>query len=238
MPDIISESIRYSYRKKEVLKDINFTIKGGEITYLAGLNGSGKTTWIKLAAQLMKNQEGSILFGGKQFSYERANTSIVFDTPPIYPKLSCYDNLYVLYEVDTKTEETRKLLYAMGFSNEKLKSKAQNLSLGQRHRLGIAGALLRNPKYLILDEPDLGLDPISWDCISEILLTMKGKGAAIMLTGQNFSRYEEIIDKIVILVNGSVSFNGTINDLKQKFSDETNSVETKIIVEKMIRGGV
>lgn len=236
MPSIVSDSIKYAYKKNQILKGLSFSIVGGEITYLAGLNGSGKTTWIKLASQLLKKQDGDILFNGKPFSIERDNTSIVFDTPPIYPKLSCYDNLYVLYQVNAKSGKSMEFLRGMGFSHELLKGKSGNLSLGQRHRLGIAGALLREPKYLILDEPDLGLDPNSWDVVSNCLLDMKNRGTAIMLTGQNFPKYDVLIDKIVVLSNGITEFEGTPNDLKRKVDNTSDEIDLKSAFDRIIRG--
>ena len=204
MEGINSNQISYAYKKNKVLVDVSFQAPCGKITFLAGNNGSGKTTWMKIAVELLTQNSGSILFGDKSFHLVRNEVGISFDTPPLYPNLSVLENLYVLYGIDYKNQDNLQFLKDMGFTDYIMTSKAYKLSLGQRHRVGIAGAFLRKPKYLLLDEPDLGVDPSSWTAISKKMLQLVQEGGVVLLTGQNYELYEKIIDHIVVLKDGKI----------------------------------
>ena len=196
---IRSEHVFFSYKKKEILKGLNFTVPSGRITYLAGKNGSGKTTWILLAAGLLRLRRGSIQFDGKRFEEVRPRVSVSFDTAPLYPGLSLLENLKVLYDLPVKDPHILEHLGAFGLTDALLRQKASRLSYGQRHRAGIAGALLRSADHLILDEPDLGLDPAAWEEIANYLDSLRREGKCILLTGQHFEAFSSLIDDVVVL---------------------------------------
>nr|MBO2495028.1 hypothetical protein [Clostridia bacterium] len=230
MGGIVTNNLSFSYGKNQVLKDVSFTAYEGEITYLAGLNGAGKTTWIKLCSDLLIPDKGEILLG---FSPQKAMKhlySVVFDFPPVYPQLTGYDNLYVLYGVDSKLKNFKKIQDAMGLSDYLLRKKARDYSLGQHHRLAIMGALLRDPKYLVLDEPDIGIDPEGWSAVKECLLMMKNEGAAIVITGQHMDEMCELADRVVILHNRTIVYD---NRKEQLIADHPNSTYTDIIMSYM-----
>ena len=212
---IVSSDITFSYGKKKILNQLSFQIPCSSITYLAGDNGAGKTTWIKIAADLLARHEGTVTYAGEPFSKIREQFGIVFDIPAVYPKLSGYDNMRILYDVAIN-KEAKSLLEDMGFDRRMMRMKAGEYSLGQRHRFGIAGALLRNPRFLFLDEPDIGLDPKAWEMVSDKLLTYKNRGAAILVTGQNFDALDVIADRIVILHNGRTLFEGSTAEFKNQ----------------------
>lgn len=102
MTGIKSSNVSFSYKSKQVLNNVSFQAPVGEITYLAGENGSGKTTWIKIATCLLETKTGNVTYDNKAFSLIRARFGIVFDIPAIYPKLNGYDNLFILYNIDGK----------------------------------------------------------------------------------------------------------------------------------------
>lgn len=224
---IETSNMTFFYGKNEILKELNFKAKDGEITYLAGINGSGKTTWIKCAVGLLKPQNGEVTFDGKKFENVRDEFAICFDTPPIYKHLSCYENLYVLYNVDCSKTHTLELLQRIGLSEHLLESAAGKLSFGQRHRLGIAGALLRSPKYLILDEPDLGLDPVAWEAVRGEIFALKEKGATILLTGQNFVQLEELVDHVSILSNHRIIEDISVDAFIEKYCKNGENMSLK-----------
>ncbi len=226
MMSIQSEHIFFRYGKRQVLANLSFTAPGGKITYLAGKNGCGKTTWILLSAGLLKLKQGMIRFGGKSFAQVRPNVSISFDTSPLYPGLSLRDNLQVLYGVDTRSREILTFLYDYGFSEDLLRQKASRLSYGQKHRAGIAGALLRNTEYLILDEPDLGLDPVAWEKTADRLAHMRDEGKCILLTGQHFETLAPLVDEICVLGRGRALYEGAKADFLREWSPETHDLKT------------
>ena len=206
---IRSEHVSFSYRKKEILKGVNFTVHNGKITYLAGKNGSGKTTWILLSAGLLRLRRGSIRFDGKRFEEARPRVSISFDTSPLYPGLTLLDNLMILYDLNVRDPRIREHLQTFGLTDALLRLKASRLSYGQRHRAGIAGALLRSADYLILDEPDLGLDPAAWEATAKLLRSLRNEGKCILLTGQHFETISSLIDDVIVLDHGRLLFEGS-----------------------------
>lgn len=226
---IKTENIKFAYKKNVIFEDMSFDAKEGEITYLAGVNGAGKTTWIKCATELLKLKRGSITFDGYEFDKIKNNFAVCFDTPPLYGHLSCRDNLTVLYNVDSNTEEAERLFKSIGFSEYLLKSTANKLSYGQRHRLGIIGALLRNPKYLILDEPDMGLDPIAWEVVKNEICKLKDRGSTVILTGQNFVQLEEVTDHILMISEGMIIADMSVCDFMDKYCNEKRTLKEAFI---------
>ncbi len=224
---IESKNISFSYGKNQILENVNFQAEKGSITYLAGINGSGKTTWIKCAAGLLKPSCGEVLFDGMPFYKIREYFAICFDTPPVYKNMSCIDNLFVLYDVDYKEDRVQEMLEKMGLSNYILTHPAGKLSFGQRHRLGIAGAILRKPRYLILDEPDLGLDPVAWESVKTEIMDLKRKGTAIIMTGQNFVQLEEVINHVSLLSQKRIIADMPMEEFKQRYGKDEEKVSLK-----------
>lgn len=222
---ITTENVTFAYNKNEILSDISFIAPTGKITYLAGVNGAGKTTWIKCATTLLKPKGGAILFDGKTFDNVRKEFAICFDTPPIYKHMSCVDNLQVLYEVDYKKDEVREMAEAIGLHGHNMSQPAGKLSYGQRHRLGILGALSRGAKYLILDEPDLGLDPFAVDYVYKKIKTCKENGCTILITGQNFIKMQELCDHFCVINNGRIAVEMPVREALEQHAQQTNSLE-------------
>ncbi len=214
MNKIISDRIKKSYRNKEVIVDFSFEVQEGKITLLSGQNGCGKTTWIKIAIGLERQDDGQVLFNGKRIDDLRNEIGIVFDEPPVYPHLSGYDNLQQLSGViNLKNDFVKEILSDLKLEHSLLRKKGRSLSLGERHRLAVACALIRNPKFLILDEPAVGLDFESWEMVKKILRKKRELGAVILLTGHNYDMMEEICDEIILVDRGIVIYQGSLNDL-------------------------
>ena len=224
---IESKHLNFAYGRKNILTDLDFKMPEGEISYLAGVNGSGKTTWIKCAVGLLSPQSGQVLFDGQTFEKIRDSFGICFDTPPVYPHLSCRDNLFILYKISCRSDREKELLDKMGISDYILKRPAGKISYGQRHRLGVAGAILRHPKYLILDEPDLGLDPFVWETVKKEICILKEQGANIILTGQNFGQIEELIDRVYLLSGGRIAEEVSMADFRKKYGNKSGAEALK-----------
>lgn len=223
--NIQTNHVSFRYGRKKALSDVSFCAPGGKITYLAGRNGSGKTTWILLSTGLLRLKEGNIHFDGYRFEKVRPNVSVAFDTSPLYPGLSVLDNLSYLYAIDVRSPRIRLLLADLSLPEDLLLKKASRLSYGQQHRAGIAGALLRKADYYILDEPDLGLDPMSWEKTASRLIRMKEEGKCILLTGQHFESFSSLIDHVVILEQGRILFEGEILDFLTEWSMGTGDLK-------------
>lgn len=212
------KNIQHQYRTKDVLRGVSFHADPSSITFLAGENGAGKTTLIKVALGLISPKAGNALFDGQSVGEIREKISCVFDEPPVYPNESGLDNLKFLSGIHSLDRKWSQEVCAMLKLDEGLlKQKAKALSLGQRHRLAVAAALLRKPKYLFLDEPSIGLDPPSWQLVQIALKQMTARGCAILITGQNYDAIENLADNIAILQSGKIIFSGPIVKLVQAF---------------------
>lgn len=210
---IITENLRYEYkRNRPVLDGLSFCAQSGRITYLAGKNGCGKTTWVKTACGLLSGgkRSGRVLLDDSPFSQARSKISVVFDTPPVYKHLSVSDNLFVLYGQDGREPRTQDMLRRMGLPCELLKKRAAELSLGQRHRFGIAAALLKDADCFILDEPELGLDTDGLRELANELTLLREQGKTVLLTGQNYGFIQGLADDVVLLKQGKSAFQGPL----------------------------
>ena len=234
---IVSFEVKKNFKKNEVIKNFSFAAREGKLTLLLGPNGCGKTTWIRIALGHEFADSGEVLFDDKSIKEVRDQISVVFDEPPIYPNLSGYDNLQILSGVHSiKTEYTKKILNDLKLTNDLMKKNAKAFSLGQRHRLAVACALIRQTKYIIMDEPTVGLDYESWEMVKKLLKKELEKGCVILVTGHNYDLMGEIVDDLVIVSNGIVSFEGSFEELKK----ETNivvKIKTRATIEKMSKFG-
>jgi len=234
---IVSFGVKKSFKKNEVIKDFSFAANDGKLTLLLGPNGCGKTTWIRMALGHEFPDSGEVLFDGNPIKKVREQVAVVFDEPPVYPNLTGYDNLQLLSgKHNIKTEYTRRILDRLKLNHDLMKKNAKAFSLGQRHRLAVACALIRQAKYIIMDEPTVGLDYESWEMVKKLLKVELEKGCAILITGHNYDLMEEIVDDLVIVSNGIVSFEGPFEELKKE-AKIVVKIKTSATVEEMSKYG-
>lgn len=193
------KNVSKRYKDYTALDDVTFSLNEGEIIGLVGPNGAGKTTLMRIIVGLTKKYEGEVIL--------KDNTSIgcVIETPSFYPFMTGYENLKYFAELNQvnvkKVMETIELLKLKDALNKKVKG----YSLGMRQRLGIAAALLREPKLLVLDEPTNGLDPAGIHELREYIkeIAVKNK-ITILISSHILSELEKICDRAVIIQNGKV----------------------------------
>jgi ABC-type multidrug transport system ATPase subunit len=216
---IESINITKKFGNKEILKNVSFKAEPSQITFLAGQNGAGKTTWIRIAIGLLTSTSGKVCFNNDTVNNIRKDISVVFDEPPVYTHLTGVDNIRLLSGIEKPDLQwENSILDMLKIDKHFIKMKGKSYSLGQRHRLAVASALIRKPKYLILDEPSIGIDPVSWDLVKQCLLKMVESGTTVILTGQDYRLIEQIANKVVILNDGNVVFDNSIEQLKNEFN--------------------
>lgn len=219
--------MKKDFTGKAVLRGFSFEAESSQVTFLAGKNGAGKTTWIRIAAGLAKATEGKVLFDGLSIEKVRDEFAIVLDEPPVYGHLNGFDNLWLLAgRPCLAKKELHEMMEALNLDEFLMKKKTRGYSLGQRHRLAVAAALLRRPTFLFLDELSIGLDPLSWQLVRGMLRKLADAGTAILVTGQDFNLMEQFVDKIVVLHDGVAVYEGPVKDLIGKFPVVVN-VRTK-----------
>ncbi len=218
------QDLHKSFGKKDVIKKLNFTVKENTIYGFLGQNGAGKTTCMKMILGLESPTSGTIKVCGETVTYGETKTNRYIgylpDVPEFYNFMKPKEYLALCGEVTGLSknkikEKTEELLKLVGLENEN--KKIGGFSRGMKQRLGIAQALLNEPKLLICDEPTSALDPIGRKEILDILLSVKGK-TTIVFSTHILSDVERICDEIGILHEGSLKLTGTLDDLKKQHS--------------------
>ncbi|MEX0317859.1 MULTISPECIES: LPS export ABC transporter ATP-binding protein [unclassified Ruegeria] len=213
------EKLRKSYRKKTVIRDVSMSLGRSEVVALLGPNGSGKTTTFYSVAGLVFPEAGTVTIDGQNATtlpmYRRARMGIGYlpQEMSIFRGMSVEDNIAAVLDITVKHGHKRKerleeLL--SDFSIEHLRrAPALALSGGERRRVEIARCLAADPKYLLLDEPFAGVDPISVGDIRHLVADLKKRGIGVLITDHNVRETLEIVDRAYILHDGQVLMSGT-----------------------------
>ena len=220
---LVIEGLTKSYRGHPVIKDISLYVQSGEAVGLLGPNGAGKTTTFYCVVGLVRPEAGRVLLGGQDVSrlpmYLRARSGISYlpQEPSIFRKMTVEENLIAILEtLDMPREEIRERTAAV---LEELKighlarSRAYNLSGGERRRAEIARALVISPSFILLDEPFSGIDPIAVADIQKIIYQLKRKGIGLLMTDHNVQETLRITDRAYIIAGGQIFRKGTPDQL-------------------------
>jgi len=212
-------NLRKSYRRRPVIRDVTMHLNRGEAVALLGPNGSGKTTCFYCIAGLITPEAGIVSIDGRDVTtlpmYRRAKLGVGYlpQEMSIFRGLSVEDNIRAILEVSTR-DRTRRMEILEDllseFSIEHLRrTPALALSGGERRRVEIARCLAAEPKYLLLDEPFAGVDPIAVGDIRTLVAQLKQRGIGVLITDHNVRETLEIVDRAYILHDGTMLMDGT-----------------------------
>jgi lipopolysaccharide export system ATP-binding protein len=226
-----SENLTKSFNFRPVVKGVNIEISSGEIIGLMGRNGAGKTTTFQMMAGLIKPDSGDIFLDKKNISqyssHLRAAEGITYlpQEHSVFLKASVANNLKLILELQPIGKEeqekiTRELLEELGLQDLE-KQPAYSLSGGERRRLEICRSLLIKPKFLLLDEPFTGIDPLTIAELQKIMLKLKNKGIGIILSDHNVQDTFKIADRAYILDEGEILIKGS----PQEIASDKNTKE-------------
>jgi lipopolysaccharide export system ATP-binding protein len=218
-----AEGLTKIYRGRKVVNDVALRLQQGEIVGLLGPNGAGKTTTFYMIVGLIEPLSGRILFDGEDITrlpmYERARRGIGYlsQEPSIFRKLSVEDNIMAILETlpltpAERSERLEKLLDELSIKRLR-KSKAYALSGGERRRLEITRALVTDPKFMMLDEPFAGVDPIAVHDIQTIVAGLRHRGIGVLISDHNVEQTLDIVDRAYIMFDGQVKVSGTVREL-------------------------
>ncbi|WP_110114377.1 ABC transporter ATP-binding protein [Bacillus sp. CGMCC 1.16541] len=218
-------SVTGGYTKTPVLKDVSFNVQKGELVGLIGLNGAGKSTTIKHIIGLMEPKKGSVSINGKTFAKDptsyRSQFTFIPETPVLYDELTLKEHLEMTamaYGLDKHTYEERLQPLLKEFRmDKKLKWFPAHFSKGMKQKVMIMCAFLVQPSLYIIDEPFLGLDPLGIQSLLDLMNEMKKQGAGILMSTHILATAERYCDRFVILHNGEVRAQGTLQDLQNQF---------------------
>ncbi len=213
------------YRARTVVKRVSIEVEQGEIVGLLGPNGAGKTTTFYMIVGLISPNDGKIFIDDREITkepvYKRARLGIGYlaQEASVFRKLSVEDNLYAVLEMSKMPREEQKdrveeLLKELGLEKIR-KSMGIQLSGGERRRTEIARALAISPKFILLDEPFAGVDPIAVEDIQHIVSNLKNKNIGILITDHNVHETLSITDRAYLLFEGNILKSGTSDELAE-----------------------
>jgi lipopolysaccharide export system ATP-binding protein len=216
-------NLRKSYRKRLVIRDVSLDLHRGEVVALLGPNGSGKTTCFYSIAGLVMPDGGQILIDGQDVTtfpmYRRAKLGIGYlpQERSIFQGLTVEDNILAILEIVEKDRTKRRerldeLLNDFSIAHLR-RTPSVALSGGERRRCEIARSLAANPKYLLLDEPFPGIDPIAVGDIRDLVMDLKTRGIGVLITDHNVRETLDIVDRAYILHDGGVLMSGTAEEV-------------------------
>ena len=228
---IQTKNLNKSYKKQEVNKDISLLVPKNSIYGLLGPNGAGKSTLLKMLTGMINPTSGEIIYKEKPWSRnDLLEIGSLIEQSPIYENLTARENLKVrtlLYILpDSRIEDVLEIVNLTNTGNKK----AGKFSMGMKQRLGIAIALLNNPKLLILDEPTNGLDPIGIGDLRELIKSFPKKGITVIISSHILSEVEQIADYIGIIANGQLWYQEKVQediDLEKLFLEVVKKAGTK-----------
>jgi lipopolysaccharide export system ATP-binding protein len=217
-----TENLKKIYQHTAVVNQINIEVKSGEIVGLLGRNGAGKTTTFLMLSGIIKPDSGGVFLNNEDIinmpSHFRAQKGLIYmpQQHSVFLKATAFENLFFIFELSLKKETARlkslELLDEFGLMYVK-DSKAYQLSGGEKRRLEIARAMIMKPKFLFLDEPFTGIDPITILEIQKIILRLKNKNIGIIITDHNVKDTFNITDRVYIIHQGEILSSGSPEEI-------------------------
>ena len=219
-----AENLKKTYKAKSVINDISLSVKHGEIVGLLGPNGAGKTTCFYLILGLVNQNSGKVSIDGDDLTrlpiHGRARKGVGYlpQDPSIFKNLNVEENILAVIETQKsilpkeRIDFLENLLVEFNIVHIR-KSLGITLSGGERRRVEIARALASNPKFILLDEPFAGVDPISVNDIKKVINQLKNKGIGILITDHNVRETLDICERAYIIGEGRVIAEGTSNEI-------------------------
>lgn len=220
MSILTAENLAKSYKSRKVVSDVSLTVNSNEIVGLLGPNGAGKTTTFYMVVGLVRQDQGKIIIDGEDISllpmHNRAQRGIGYlpQEASIFRRLTVYENLMAVLEIrkdltsQQRIEKADELIeeFNIGHIRDSL---GQSLSGGERRRVEIARALAANPKFILLDEPFAGVDPISVSDIKKIITDLRNRGLGVLITDHNVRETLDVCERAYIVGEGKIIATGT-----------------------------
>ena len=216
---LTAENLVKKYKKRAVVKNVSLEMKQGEIVGLLGPNGAGKTTTFYMIVGMVKPNAGSVTINGdvitNQPMYKRSHLGISYlpQEASIFRKMSVENNIKAILELQPMKRKERKARLEELLENFNIahirKNKGYMLSGGERRRCEIARTLASSPKFVLLDEPFAGIDPIAVEDIMRMVKELKNQGLGVLITDHNVHETLSITDRAYILIDGNIYISGT-----------------------------
>lgn len=218
-----AEGLTKIYQGRKVVNDVDIHVRQGEIVGLLGPNGAGKTTTFYMMVGLIPPNEGKVFLDQKNLTrtpmYRRARLGVGYlaQEPSVFRKLTVEENVMAILQTTDVPKKERKqrlaeLLEELSIAHLR-KSKAYSLSGGERRRLEITRALVQQPKFMLLDEPFAGIDPIAVNDIQQIVASLKERNIGVIISDHNVEQTLDIVDRAYIMYEGRIRVSGSVSEL-------------------------
>ena len=239
-----AEGLTKIYRRRKVVNEVDVAVRQGEIVGLLGPNGAGKTTTFYMMVGLIPPDEGRVYLDGVDLTdvpmYRRARKGVGYlaQEPSIFRKLTVEENVRAILETlklprDEEKKRLEQLLQELSLQSLR-KNKAYSLSGGERRRLEITRALVQRPKFMLLDEPFAGIDPIAVNDIQQIVRGLKSRSIRVIISDHNVEQTLEIVDRAYIMYEGRIRVSGTVSELV--WNDEVAEIYLGPTLTQRMRG--
>ncbi|MDY7000498.1 MAG: LPS export ABC transporter ATP-binding protein [Thermodesulfobacteriota bacterium] len=223
MTELSARGLSKEYGHRKVVREVDLSVAQSEVVGLLGPNGAGKTTTFYMLLGIVKPTAGTVSLAGGDITnlplFERARMGISYlpQEDSIFKKLTVRQNLDLVLEYternsEEQTQKAKELLEELGIAHIS-EQPAMHLSGGERRRLEIARALIPDPKFMILDEPFSGIDPLAVDDIQDIVVKLKSKGIGVLISDHNVRETLEICDRAYLVFEGRIILNGTPGEI-------------------------
>lgn len=239
------QNVQKKIGSKIIINEVSFHVPKGKIVGLLGPNGAGKTTLIRMIVGLMRLSQGEIIIANhslkKTYRQAIAEVGAIVENPEFYNYMSGMDNLMQYARMSKKKVMPEEILAIIKqvHLEDHIGKKVKTYSLGMRQRLGVAQALIHHPSLLVLDEPMNGLDPMGMKEFREMIRDLKNQGLSVILSSHQLSDIELVADELVIVQNGKVTHQVSMNELKnQQLTMIIESQKTEEVIRFLRQEGV
>ncbi len=228
------QCVTRTYGSRVAVRDLELSIAEGEVLALLGHNGAGKSTTLKMLVGLLQPSSGVVLVGGLDVTEHRREVNrqigYVPDQPYLYEKLSGREFLHFVADMygltSTETQQAIERETERFELEEFLDQLAESYSHGMRQRTVFAAALIHQPRILVVDEPMVGLDPLSIRLVKDLLRTYADGGNTVLMSTHTLSIVEEIADRVCVMKSGEVMFDGNVEQLRRDLPSAGQSLES------------
>lgn len=219
------EEISKSFKKRKVVDNVSFESKEGEILGFLGANGAGKTTTIRMITGLISCDNGNVIIDGYNIKndFEKAmdNVGAIVEIPFLYEYMTGIENIKLFAKLYKASEEGVQEAIRVSGLKERLNDKVKEYSLGMKQRIGLAVALMKQPKLLILDEPTNGLDPMGIKDLREFLKDLAhNKNISVVVSSHILMEMEQLCDRVVVISDGKIICTKTMDEIEKESSLE------------------
>ncbi|MGE7635978.1 ABC transporter ATP-binding protein [Bacillus paramycoides] len=214
-------NLNKSFGEYQAVKNLNISLRGGEILGLLGRNGAGKTTTIRMILGLLNKDSGEILWDGKRFSRKEVSIGYLPEERGLYPKMNIVDQLVYFGQLEGMTataakQSALKWIEKLGMK-EYIKKKTEELSKGNQQKIQLIAAILHNPDLIILDEPFSGLDPVNAEMLKKVVLELIEQKKTMIFSSHRMDSVETFCNQVYIMKDGQVVISGLLSDIKKSY---------------------